>query len=153
MPATMGDHQIEWFEPETFEIQMKPPRILLAEDDESMRTLVAELLIENGYDVVEVSDGNQLLRQLNESDAHGDGAEFALVITDIRMPGTSGMEALEEVMSETQKVPFILITAFGSPSVHAEAKRLGAVAVFDKPFDLDELKGLVEKIAPPVPLG
>lgn len=153
MSEMIGESQVEWFIPETFEILMNPPRILLAEDDDSLRILIAELLQDCGYEVVEACDGAQILEHLQNKNSSYVKVRFDLVISDVRMPLITGMEVLSKVQSEVQKVPFILITAFGSPSLHAEAKLLGAVAVLDKPFELDDLKNIVEKIVPPLPLG
>ena len=71
-----------------------------------------------------------------------------LVITDVRMPGPSGVEMLEWLRGVVWSIPVIVITAFGDPVLHAEARRLGALAVLDKPFDVNELLALVRHNAP-----
>jgi len=58
----------------------------------------------------------------------------------VRMPGSSGLQALAQIGNARKRPPFIFITAFGSADVHAEAKQLGALAILDKPFDFDDLR-------------
>ena len=69
-----------------------------------------------------------------------------LVVTDVQMPGATGMRVLSHVRRAHPTVPVILITAFGSAELHAQAKRLGAATVLDKPFDLAELRKLVQRL-------
>jgi CheY-like chemotaxis protein len=124
-------------------------RILLAEDDEEFRSLVAAVLRADGYEVVEVADGFDLLQHIALSLIDGGLVEpVNLVVSDIRMPGWSGLEVLASARTAGFDVPFILITAFGDPETHAQARRLDAVAVLDKPFDLDDLRDLVRSTAP-----
>ena len=77
-----------------------------------------------------------------------DPEPFDLIISDIRMPGITGMTILDGVQLFEGFPPMILITAFGDEETHAEAKRLGVAAIFDKPFDLDELLRKVVELAP-----
>lgn len=117
------------------------PLILLAEDDDEMRNLIARKLRRAGYDVIEAIDGARLAALLDEC-RHGpllaDGRLVELVVSDIRMPGLTGIEAVSLLRSTDWSVPVILITAFGDRDTHSEAMRLGAV-LLDKPLDLDEL--------------
>jgi len=129
------------------------PRILLGEDDLEMRALLAEALRSKGYTVVECADGMNVLQQLSyvilspEVSAR-DPEHYDLVVSDIRMPGVTGLSILEGVQLFEGFPPMILITAFGDEETHAAAKRLGAAAMFDKPFDLDDLLRKVEELAP-----
>jgi DNA-binding response OmpR family regulator len=117
-----------------------PPLILLAEDDLELRRLLTQRLKNLGLDVVAVRDGRELARQLRGASPDDPPR---LVISDIRMPGRTGLEVLDSLRASGGVVPFILITAFGDPQTHAEARRLGAT-IFDKPFDLDDLCTAVE---------
>jgi DNA-binding NtrC family response regulator len=74
-------------------------------------------------------------------------APFDLIISDVRMPGYGGLDLLASLRHANSRVPVILITAFGSASTHAAAKRLGAFATLDKPFDLDDLMTLASSAA------
>jgi DNA-binding NtrC family response regulator len=116
------------------------PRILLAEDDKELRELLALVLETAGYQVCQCSNGEQLMSRLTES------SSFNLVISDIRMPGLSGLEVLARRNRKMQQVPFICMTAFGDAQTHSRARHLGAVATIDKPFDLDEMMELVAHV-------
>ena len=80
----------------------------------------------------------------------GKEASIDLVVTDIRMPGLTGLEVLESLFDRHGHPPVICMTAFGDPETHALAGRLGAAAVFDKPFDIDILVDRVRTLCPPV---
>jgi len=128
-------------------------RVLLAEDDEEMRALLARALRGDGYQVVECPDGFRLLEQLNALLLSPEvlcmePAPFDLIVSDIRMPGVTGLSVLEGLQLFEDLPPMILITALGDEATHAAARRWGAVAVFDKPFDLDDLLAKVREIAP-----
>lgn len=120
----------------------KVRRILLAEDDAALRVLLEMSLRAEGYEVIPAVDGLELSALI---------AAFPvvdLVIADVRMPGRSGLDVLSRFRSHDLTTPFVLITSFGSEELHAEARRLGATAVFDKPFDLDELRLVARRLAP-----
>jgi DNA-binding response OmpR family regulator len=118
-----------------------PARVLLAEDDNELRALLASSLREDGFEVVEVADGNVLVDRLADAmSSDGSLNGFDLVVSDIRMPGFSALEVMTGMRRLLQRTPVVLITAFGDPKTHERAKRLGAARVFDKPFDVDELR-------------
>lgn len=121
------------------------PLLVLAEDDDEFRSLLARTLRREGYNVAELNNGVQLLRAI-VADTASKTSEIALVISDIRMPGASGLDALAGIDSKQWPIPVVLMTGFGDRETHAAAKRLGAAAVIDKPFDLDELLALVTKL-------
>ena len=114
-----------------------PPRsVVVAEDDDEIRQAVALALRAEGFDVVEVLDGESLIEYLDrcwQTDSLPD-----LVITDHRMPVYTGLEVLTGLQEIGWQIPVILITAFGV-EVREIAWALGAYAVFDKPFELDDL--------------
>jgi len=124
--------------------------VLVAEDDRAMRELITTLLRDAGYDVVEACDGAQLLDRIGDlaGRLHGRNA-IALIISDIRMPGLTGLDVLAALRVAYWRTPVILITAFGSEESHAEADQLGALAVLDKPFALDDLLALVRRTVAP----
>lgn len=125
-------------------------RILLAEDDKEMRSLLALMLRKEGYQVWECMDGLSLLDMLSSFFLPSEEHEiFDLIISDIRMPGVTGMEILMGANELDDFPPIILITAFGDKETHMQAERLGAVALFDKPFDIDEMLKKVCAILPP----
>jgi len=105
-----------------------------------MRRLVVHALRRDGYDVGEAADGTALIALLNEREERGEPTD--LVITDIRMPGCTGMQVLERLRVANNHVPVILMTAFGDEDARYEAERHGAL-LFDKPFLLDDLRKAV----------
>lgn len=107
-------------------------RIILAEDDDEMRDLIASSLQKDGYEVTLAKDGSELLARLAFQ-------EFDVVISDIRMPGVSGMNVLEGLRDARWTVPVILMTAFGDEETRARVESKDAV-LFDKPFDVDDLR-------------
>ena len=121
--------------------------ILLAEDDKEMRSLLALMLRKEGYRVCECRDGLSLLDMLSSFFLPGEEPEnFDLIISDIRMPGVTGMEILTGSNELDNFPPIILITAFGDKETHVQAERFGAAALFDKPFDIDEMLKMVRAI-------
>jgi DNA-binding response OmpR family regulator len=127
-------------------IRLAQPRILLAEDDPTMRELLAAVLLHEGYRVVEVTDGRALLAILGEDD---DRRRFDLVVTDDWMPGRRGIDVLARLHASRQGLRVILITAFADEILRAEAVALGACAVLDKPFDLDDFRAIVANLLSP----
>jgi DNA-binding response OmpR family regulator len=123
-------------------------RVLLADDDSDMREMVASALREDGYEVIEARDGWQLLQYLATHARAVDDNPIDLVISDIRMPGKTGLDILAGLRWADPSTPFILITGFGDMQTHMEARRLGASAVFDKPFDLEHLRSVVLNLLP-----
>lgn len=119
-------------------------RILLADDDAEMRRLLASVLRGAGYRVEEADDGDALRARL--AALHG---ELDLLVTDVQMPGWTGLQALEWTKRNAPDVEVILITAFGDRDLHARAAALGARAVLDKPFDLITLKQVVASLPAP----
>ncbi|TYO99332.1 two-component system response regulator (stage 0 sporulation protein F) [Geothermobacter ehrlichii] len=119
------------------------PHILLAEDDPAMRDLLAFCLYQAGYRVTSCGDGLSLLERLETN------AEIDLVITDVRMPAMTGLEVLEATLDSKRRPPTICMTAFGDESTHEQARRLGAVKILDKPFDIEALVETVRQYCPP----
>ncbi len=108
------------------------PAILLAEDDAELRALLELSLARGGLEVVAVASGTALRAALAERD-------YALVVTDVSMPGATGLEVLAEAAATGRAPIAIVITAFGDADVHAAAAALGVRAVLDKPFPLGVL--------------
>jgi CheY-like chemotaxis protein len=114
----------------------RPALVLIADDDEAMRSLLSTSLRSRGFEVAECRDGRELAHLL-QSQATGVRTP-TLIITDLRMPGLTGLDVLHWIGEHLPQVPVILITAFGDPRTHRRAKALGAAAVLDKPFDLED---------------
>lgn len=112
--------------------------IILVEDEKIVRISLADALKAEGYTVLPVGDGQSALSALEEG-------EFSLVITDIRLPGASGIDILKKSLSESPSTPVIMMTAFGNIKDAVESMRLGAFDYITKPFDLDEMLITVSK--------
>lgn len=116
-------------------------RVLVAEDDEEMRRLLAQALCWKGAEVLEAADGLDLWRRFSAERHNG----LDVVVTDVRMPGMSGLDALKAIRDVDEDMPVIVITAFGDYQTHHRARALGAV-VIDKPFDVDALVSSIEEL-------
>jgi len=122
-------------------------RVLLAEDDKELRVLIARAFRKAGYEVVECPDGWSLIEKIDyQLFLTKKSRGIDIIVSDIRMPGPSGMEVLLDLGNIKGFPPMVLMTAFGDNKTHALAALLGVAAIFDKPFDLDELLAKVHEI-------
>jgi DNA-binding response OmpR family regulator len=125
----------------------EPTRILLAEDDDELRTLLAEALRRDGHQVVEVKNGIALDDVIRELAAQNLSCAAEIVISDVRMPGRTGLSVLESHRGCAWCPRFIFMTGFGDDDLRIEATRLGAAAVLEKPFELEELRHVLGAMA------
>jgi DNA-binding response OmpR family regulator len=114
-------------------------RILVVEDDEEMRSLLKDFIEAEGFEIDSVSNGSEAFRILVRE-------LFDLVITDIRMPGLTGLDILPGIKKLQPEAPIIVITAFGSEEVHRRAIERGATAYLEKPLHFHELKTMIHEI-------
>jgi len=118
----------------------RQPRILVVDDERSMRELLAIVLRREGYDVLLAENGKSAVDTLERESVD-------VLISDIKMPDLSGVEVLRAAKKIDQDILGIMITAFASTESAVEAMRLGACDYLSKPFDIDLLKMKVrEKI-------
>ena len=115
-----------------------PAKILLVDDDESLRRVLEFQLSEAGHSVVSESDGREALRFYSADD-------FDCVITDWRMPKITGSQLVQQATAINSEVPIIVITAFGDVDTAVEAMRGGAFDFITKPFNRQEILLTVEK--------
>ncbi len=115
---------------------MSQPRILVVDDDESLRRVTEVQLQEEGYDVATAASGEEALQLL-------EGGPYDLVISDLKMPGMSGVDLLREVRQRHPEVVVILLTAFGTVETAVEAMKLGAYDYVTKPVNPDALRLIV----------
>jgi two-component system response regulator PilR (NtrC family) len=108
-------------------------RLLVVDDERSMRELLLIVLKREGYDVTLAENGRSAVEQLERG-------RFDLLVSDIKMPDMSGVEVLRAAKQIDQDILGIMITAFASADTAIEAMRLGAHDYLSKPFDVDELK-------------
>lgn len=108
-------------------------RILVVDDEESIREFLNIMLKKEGYDVTCVEDGQQAIDALKKK-------SFDMVISDLQMPNVTGIELLKYVKDNHSGILFMLITAFGTTETAVEAMKLGAYDYITKPFKLDEVR-------------
>jgi len=117
---------------------MSKERLLVVDDDANLRWVMQTQLEDAGYTVETAADGEEALRAVDQ-------VAPALVITDLRMPGLSGMDLLRRVRESAPDVPVILVTAFGSIQSAVEAVKAGAYDYLTKPIDFEELVLVVQR--------
>jgi len=118
--------------------EMEP--LLLVEDKNELRTMLRKALERSGYTVDEAPDGTAAIQKVR-------ARRYLLVITDLKMPGASGLDVLRETKHADAAIPVILLTAFGSVEEAVTAMKEGAFDFLQKPVDLDHLKLLVQRAA------
>jgi DNA-binding NtrC family response regulator len=114
--------------------------LLLVEDKSELRAMLRKALERAGYAVDEAPDGRAAIQKLK-------GRRYQLVVTDLKMPGASGLEVLRESKQSDGTIPVILMTAFGSVEEAVTAMKEGAFDFLQKPVDLEHLKLLVQRAA------
>src|SRR5438094_4604672 len=110
----------------------KPPRILIVDDDPGQRSLLDSLLRSQGFETLPVASGEGALEVLRSE-------EINMMISDVRMPGMTGLETLRRARQQHSVLPVLLVTAYADIREAVGAMRDGAVNYLAKPIDLDEL--------------
>jgi DNA-binding NtrC family response regulator len=123
--------------------EIHPPRVLIVDDEPLVRWSLAETLSRAGYAVAEAGTS-----QAARAALHDAGTPVSAMVLDLKLPDGPGLDVLEEARRTNQFCPVVVITAYGSPEVVARALTLGAAAIVSKPFDLDHLLGIVQRICP-----
>ena len=113
--------------------------ILIVDDEEALREGLGRVLEDEGYKVIAAGSGEQALAMLPNH--HVD-----LILTDIRMPGMSGLELLKKVREINRTLGVIILTGYGEIESYIEAMNFGAMEYVNKPFKMNELKFIVNKI-------
>jgi DNA-binding NtrC family response regulator len=106
--------------------------LLLVDDEQALREVIAERLGDSGYRVEQAGTGEEALERLNEF-------AFDVLITDLRLPGVDGRQVLDEALARYPDITAIVITGFGGVREAVEVTRLGAEGFITKPFQFDEL--------------
>jgi CheY-like chemotaxis protein len=117
---------------------MAPVRVLLVEDDEDNRELMAEVLAGAGFDVVSAASGTEGLRSLSERPVD-------VIVTDVGMPGMGGLELATAAKRVAPSVPIIVVTGWAERDDISSAREVAAVLV--KPVDPDTLAQAVSDVA------
>jgi DNA-binding NtrC family response regulator len=112
--------------------------ILLVEDKHELRLMLKTALTAEGYDVVEASSGDEAVRLLR-------GMQFALVLSDLKLPGQNGLEVLLAAKETAPTTPVVIMTAYGSIEEAVRAMKDGAYDFIQKPLDLNHLMLLLKR--------
>ncbi|HVR44037.1 MAG TPA: response regulator, partial [Thermoanaerobaculia bacterium] len=118
---------------------MAQKTILVADDDAAIRSLLRQVLQEDGYLVHEAATGLEVVEKVKAESPD-------LVIMDVRMPELDGIEALSRVKATNPRTAVLIMTAFGSSNAAIRAMELGAFDYVTKPFELDKIDHQVTKV-------
>jgi DNA-binding NtrC family response regulator len=115
-------------------------RVLVVDDEPLIRWSIAETLGSAGHDVLEAADAAAARRMLAETPT------LDLVLLDLRLPDSSDLALLADIRRKAPNTSVIMMTAFGTPDVTADALRLGALRVLNKPFNMHDLETIVQSL-------
>ena len=115
-----------------------PPNVLIVDDEQLIRWSLSQSLSRAGYHVIEAKDRKGTLRVFEQNRP---GA--CVVLLDIRLPDSNDLSLLRSIREKAPECRVIVMTAHGTPELTREALKNGAFRVVDKPFDLDDMVGLV----------
>ncbi len=118
---------------------MHEPSILVIDDEPDMRVALSHALSRSGYSVESFSTGDEALKRFSKE-------QFGMVITDLRMPGMSGMQVLEEIKRTAPSIPVIMMTAYGTIDNAVKAMKEGASDYIIKPFSAEVLESTVKRV-------
>ena len=117
---------------------MDKQKVLVVDDQNGIRVLLAEVLGNEGYQALQASNGKTALEIVkNESPD--------LVLLDMKIPGMDGLDILKHIRQINPHIKVIMMTAYGELDMIKEAMELGALMHFTKPFDIDELRQAVNR--------
>jgi DNA-binding response OmpR family regulator len=114
--------------------------VVLAEDDVALRQMLCLVLSEGGYQVTSVGDGSELGSLLCNSAPQ---ARFDLIVTDVNLPGGSGLDVIDLLRQSGDRTPVIVVTAFPQEEIQKRARELG-LRLLAKPFELETLRAAVD---------
>jgi DNA-binding NtrC family response regulator len=110
--------------------------ILIVDDEPIVRESIRDWLKDSGYDVYTAESGEEALSLVEKQ-------EFSIIIIDVRLPGKTGIKVLSEIKQQKPQIKSIVITAYPSAELAAEAMKLGAVDYLIKPINPDDLEQLI----------
>jgi two-component system, NtrC family, response regulator AtoC len=116
-------------------------RVLIVDDEPLIRWSLAETLTDQGYGVLEAGDGRGAVEALRDTPRPVD-----VIMLDYRLPDSNGLQLLGKIRTLSPRSRVVMMTAYGTPEVIAEALRLGAVCVVNKPIEMQEVADLVSRV-------
>lgn len=116
-------------------------KLLIVDDQYGIRILLNEVFNREGYTTFQAASGVQALEIVQKHSPD-------LVLLDMKIPGMDGIEILKRLKAIDQSIQVIIMTAYGELDMIQEAKELGAISHFAKPFDIDEMRAAVKELLP-----
>jgi DNA-binding NtrC family response regulator len=114
-------------------------KILVVDDEESLRTVLSTELLSEGYEVGTAADGDEAVTEMGKT-------AFDLILLDIKMPRMNGFEVLKHVKDKHPRTKVIMLTGFADLKNAIESKKLGAEDFVSKPYDLVDLLTTIERV-------
>ena len=114
-------------------------RVLVAEDDPQLLLMVSAVLAHDGYDVIEVADGESVASHARNVD---------VIVSDVCMPRMSGLDAVADLRARGVLAPVVLMSAYPDQVDQDSARAAGAVTLLSKPFEIDDLRMIVMNLIP-----
>jgi len=114
-------------------------RILLVDDEETLRWALQEALTDEGYDVDDTNDSIEALKMARQ-------ANYDLIMSDLSMPTMNGLQLISEIRKEHPEIKAIIITGYGTTEAVIEAMRQGISDFVMKPFKIDQIKNVIYKV-------
>jgi DNA-binding NtrC family response regulator len=124
--------------PESF-LMAKKRSVLVVDDEDSLRTVLSNELINEGYEVRTAPDGDDAIQEMGK-------ASYDLVLLDIKMPRMNGFEVLKHIKEQHEKTKVVMLTGFADLKNAIESKKLGADDFVSKPYDLVDLLTTIERV-------
>ena len=144
----LKEYRAEGWIDEEVPVKGKGPkaRIILAEDNDDVRVSLAQLLTDEGYEVVAVPNALELVNHLGpEVLLQRRGLPGDAIVTDLRMPLMDGFQLLQSARAHGWNIPVIVISAYADAETRAKAKDLGVTAFLEKPLDLEKLQRVLDE--------
>jgi len=116
----------------------KKKRILIVEDEQSVRDSLREWLIDDGYEVECTETGEEALDKIKNED-------FGFIVLDLRLPGIDGLQVLEQAKALKPETKGVIVTAYPSKESYEKAKSLGVLDFLPKPFKVPDLERIIGK--------
>ncbi len=114
-------------------------RIMIVDDEKSIRVMLKRVLSDKQFEIDEAADGREALEKIKQG-------KYSAILLDLRMPEVNGIEVIEKLKEQDIDTPIVMMSAYGTVPEAVEAMKLGALDYLVKPFDLDELKLILERI-------
>lgn len=128
---------------------MRKLHVLVADDDAELRALLSAALLSDGHEVTQAANGREALDALSPVLFAEPKSPPDVIVTDVRMPGISGLTLIAGLRSCGCTTPVIVMSGHDRDRLHDEARRVGADIAFTKPFEVDDMRTAVMNVIRP----